>query len=49
MSNYGNTFMQSEMAYRADRVRVGVAGRRRRTRTRSPLVRRPADTSDGAC
>jgi hypothetical protein len=40
-----NTF-QAEIDYRTNRIRKGVAVRRRRTR--NPLVRRPADTSDNA-
>ena len=41
------TFLQSELAYRSDRVRTGLAGTSRRHR-RLPLVRRPAEAVDHA-
>lgn len=42
-----NAFVKSELEYRTNRIRVGVAGRRR-GRTRTPRVRRPAEASDNA-
>ena len=41
------TFLQSELTYRTDRVRSGLAGSSRRHR-RLPRVRRPAEAIDHA-
>ena len=41
------TFLQSELAYRSDRLRTGLAGGSRRHR-RVPRVRRPAEAVDHA-
>ena len=42
-----NTF-QAEIDYRTNRIRSGMTGGKRRRHVRTPLVRRPADTSDNA-
>lgn len=42
-----NAFVKSELDYRTQRVRTGIAGQRR-GRTRSPRVRRPAEASENA-
>jgi hypothetical protein len=42
-----NAFVKSELAYRAGRVRTGLAGRRR-SHVRIPFVRRPAEASENA-
>ena len=41
------TFLQSELNYRTDRLKSGVAGSSRRHR-RVPRVRRPAAAADNA-
>jgi len=43
-----STYLQSELKYRADRIRSGVAGARRRPHVRVPRARRPAEASDNA-
>jgi hypothetical protein len=40
-----SSYVQSELAYRRNRLRSGIAGPRR---VRSPFVRRPADASERA-
>lgn len=44
---YTDYTLQAEIDYRTNRIRKGLAVRPRR-RSRNPLVRRPADTSDNA-
>jgi hypothetical protein len=45
MYEISNTFLQSELDYRADRVKAGFAGSRKR-HGRLTRVRRPAKASD---
>jgi hypothetical protein len=42
------TFLQSELTYRSDRVRSGLAGSSSRRHRRLPRVRRPAEAVDNA-
>ena len=42
-----NAFVKSELEYRTNRIRTGMTGRRR-SRVRTPFVRRPAETSESA-
>ena len=40
-----STFLKSEMSYRADRIKAGTTGTKRRG-GRVPLIRRPAEAVD---
>lgn len=46
MYEISNTFLQSELDYRADRVRAGFAGSRKRHGGRLTRLRRSAKPSD---
>ena len=42
------TYVQSELDYRAERIRSSAVRARRRPHVRVPRVRRPAEASDNA-
>jgi hypothetical protein len=42
-----NTF-QAEIDYRTNRIKTGMGGGKRRRHVRTPVVRRPAESSDNA-
>ncbi|MCW2766631.1 MAG: hypothetical protein JWO11_2590 [Nocardioides sp.] len=45
---YNVNILQAEIDYRANRIKTGMGGGKRRRHVRTPFVRRPAESSDNA-